>query len=79
MTTQTLIATIGWAGVALAIVAMMLDSFITNRTNKTWQDGLVKNGYAEYYLDENNQRRWRMLDARRKPQTTEKNELPPST
>jgi len=25
-----------------------------------WRNNLVKSGHAEYYLDENNQKQWRM-------------------
>ena len=29
-------------------------------TNFAWQESLVKSNHAEYYLDENNERQWRM-------------------
>jgi len=33
--------------------------------DKYWQNWLVDNGYAEYYLDENNNRQWRMKEKKK--------------
>ena len=35
------------------------------RIEKEWHDEAIKQGHAEYYLDENNERQWRWKDCER--------------
>jgi len=48
------------------IIAFMLALFVGLKTQATcddiWRDQLAKSGHAEYFLDNNNERQWRMKE-----------------
>jgi len=46
----------------LALVALHVgNALVRSAQSTTWHDQAVEAGYAEYYLDEDNQRQWRWL------------------
>lgn len=52
--------------VVLCFVSFLIGSLVfllvTSSTNKTnWERKLEKSGHAEYYLDEDNNKKWRLL------------------
>jgi hypothetical protein len=50
------------------VFGFLIALFVGFRTQLTcddiWRDRLTKSGHAEYFLDANNQRQWRMKEAK---------------
>jgi len=54
---------VNWIISGLTIALLVLIVILTQLTcDDLWRDQLTKSGHAEYFLDANNQRQWRMKE-----------------
>tara|TARA_R100001244_G_C5160549_1_gene130953 strand:+ start:983 stop:1183 length:201 start_codon:yes stop_codon:yes gene_type:complete len=46
----------------IGVIVLLFAGFMVNdTTNNAWERELMEDGYAEYHLDKDNIRQWRML------------------